>query len=363
MSLGDKIIVGMSGGVDSSVTAALMKDQGYNVSGLFMKNWEEDDAIECNSKKDYQDAKYVCKKLGIKLFSINFSDIYWDLVFKKFIDKLKSGLTPNPDILCNKEIKFNYFLKYALSLGCDKIATGHYAKIKKIRDIFTLNIPKDKTKDQTYFLYILKQKSMKKILFPLENIEKIDVKNYAKSLNIKIYDKKESMGICFIGKRNFSKFINKYIDNSPGIISDIKGNELGKHNGLFNYTIGQRKGIKIGGQKNYLDKPWFVIKKDTKKNILLVSQNENQLLHKGKISLVSVNWINKIPFKEKLKCLIRFRHGGKLISGEICHKKNLFELKLNQYERAITPGQSAVFYKGNECIGGGIVKKLCLQNI
>ena len=238
MSTKERIIVGMSGGVDSSVTAALMRDQGHQVSGLFMKNWEEDDNGKCSSKNDYDDAKRVCKKLNIKLYSINFSDIYWDLVFKKFLSKLKSGITPNPDILCNKEIKFNYFLKYGLSLGFDKVATGHYAKLKNAKKIKTLNIPKDKQKDQTYFLYILNQKIMKKILFPLANITKEEVKDYAKSLDIKIYNKKESMGICFIGKRNFSGFIKDYIYNSPGFVVDLSGNVLGKHNGLFNYTIG-----------------------------------------------------------------------------------------------------------------------------
>jgi len=356
MSTKERIIVGMSGGVDSSVTAALMRDQGHQVSGLFMKNWEEDDNGKCSSKNDYDDAKRVCKKLNIKLYSINFSDIYWDLVFKKFLSKLKSGITPNPDILCNKEIKFNYFLKYGLSLGFDKVATGHYAKLKNAKKIMTLNIPKDKQKDQTYFLYILNQKIMKKILFPLANITKEEVKDYAKSLDIKIYNKKESMGICFIGKRNFSGFIKDYIYNSPGFVVDLSGNVLGKHNGLFNYTIGQRKGIKIGGQKNFLSKPWFVIKKDVDRNVLIVSQNENELFYKGNINLESVNWIS--PTKTKIKCEIRFRHGGKLMPGEVSRRDKNYIIKLEKKERAITPGQSAVFYRNGECLGGGIVAKL-----
>ena len=356
MSTKERIIVGMSGGVDSSVTAALMRDQGHQVSGLFMKNWEEDDNGKCSSKNDYDDAKRVCKKLNIKLYSINFSDIYWDLVFKKFLSKLKSGITPNPDILCNKEIKFNYFLKYGLSLGFDKVATGHYAKLKNAKKIMTLNIPKDKQKDQTHFLYILNQKIMKKILFPLANITKEEVKDYAKSLDIKIYNKKESMGICFIGKRNFSGFIKDYIYNSPGFVVDLSGNVLGKHNGLFNYTIGQRKGIKIGGQKNFLNKPWFVIKKDVDRNVLIVSQNENELFYKGNINLESVNWIS--PTKTKIKCEIRFRHGGKLMPGEVSRRDKNYIIKLEKKERAITPGQSAVFYRNGECLGGGIVAKL-----
>lgn len=356
MSTKERIIVGMSGGVDSSVTAALMRDQGHQVSGLFMKNWEEDDNGKCSSKNDYDDAKRVCKKLNIKLYSINFSDIYWDLVFKKFLSKLKSGITPNPDILCNKEIKFNYFLKYGLSLGFDKVATGHYAKLKNEKKIMTLNIPKDKQKDQTYFLYILNQKIMKKILFPLANITKEEVKDYAKSLDIKIYNKKESMGICFIGKRNFSGFIKDYIYNSPGFVVDLSGNVLGKHNGLFNYTIGQRKGIKIGGRKDSLSKPWFVIKKDVDRNVLIVSQNENELFYKGNINLESVNWIS--PSKTKIKCGIRFRHGGKLMPGEVSRREKNYIIKLEKKERAITPGQSAVFYRNGKCLGGGVVAKL-----
>ncbi|MED5429985.1 MAG: tRNA 2-thiouridine(34) synthase MnmA [Pseudomonadota bacterium] len=356
MSTKDRIIVGMSGGVDSSVTAALIKEQGHHVAGLFMKNWEENDNGRCNSKNDYEDAKRVCKKLNIKLFNINFSDIYWDLVFKKFLSRLKSGMTPNPDILCNKEIKFNYFLKYGLSLGFDKVATGHYAKLKHEKTSISLNIPKDRKKDQTYFLYILNQRIMKKILFPLADITKDDVKDFAKSLDIKVFNKKESMGICFIGKRNFSRFIKNYIYNSPGYVKNLSGTVLGRHNGLFNYTIGQRKGIKIGGRKDALSKPWFVVKKDIDNNVLLVTQNEKELLYKGDINLKSVNWIT--TSKNKLRCCVRFRHGGKLVPAQINKKNGTYTVSLEKSERAITPGQSAVFYNNDKCLGGGIVSKL-----
>ena len=219
MNSNKKIIVGMSGGVDSSISAVLLKESGYDISGIFMKNWEEDDKNDaCNSKKDYEDALRVSKKLGITLTTVNFSDKYWDLVFKRFIDELNLGLTPNPDIFCNQEIKFNYFMKYALSLGCDKVATGHYAMLKENKAGLTLNMPKDKTKDQTYFLYMLNQKIMENLMFPLENIDKDQVKNIAKDFDLSIYEKKESMGICFIGKRDFSSFIKKYIDTKPGKI-------------------------------------------------------------------------------------------------------------------------------------------------
>ena len=359
MNSNKKIIVGMSGGVDSSISAVLLKESGYDISGIFMKNWEEDDSSDtCNSKKDYEDALRVSKKLGIKLSTVNFSDKYWDLVFKRFIDELNLGLTPNPDIYCNQEIKFNYFMKYALSLGCDKVATGHYAMLKEKNDGFTLNIPKDKSKDQTYFLYMLTQNIMKDLIFPLENIGKDQVKDIAKDFDLSIYQKKESMGICFIGKKDFSSFIKKYIKNNHGNICDQDGYILGEHNGLFNYTIGQRKGIKIGGHKNYSEKPWFVLKKDMNNNKLIVSQDECALVSSGKVGLESINWIQGQPIINKnLKA--RFRHGGKLISITIIQDNDKYYMDMLEGERAVTPGQSAVLYNEDECIGGGIISYVC----
>ena len=359
MNSNKKIIVGMSGGVDSSITAVLLKQSGYDVSGLFMKNWEEDDSDDaCNSKRDYDDALRISKKLGIKLSTVNFSDKYWDLVFKRFIDELNQGLTPNPDIYCNKEIKFNYFMNYALSLGCDKVATGHYAMIKGNEPDLTLNIPKDRSKDQTYFLYMLNQSIMKNLLFPLQDIDKNEVKNIAKDFDLSIYQKKESMGICFIGKKDFSSFIKKYINTKHGNICDEDGYVLGEHDGLFNYTIGQRKGIKIGGNKNYSEKPWFVIGKDIDGNKLIISQDQDRLISSGKVGLENMSWVRSQP-SENLKCKARFRHGGKLISVNITQDNNKYYLDMLDGERAITPGQSAVLYNGDECIGGGIISYVC----
>ena len=349
----------MSGGVDSSITAVLLKQSGYDVSGLFMKNWEEDDSDDaCNSKRDYDDALRISKKLGIKLSTVNFSDKYWDLVFKRFINELNQGLTPNPDIYCNKEIKFNYFMNYALSLGCDKVATGHYAMIKGNEPDLTLNIPKDRSKDQTYFLYMLNQSIMKNLLFPLQDIDKNEVKNIAKDFDLSIYQKKESMGICFIGKKDFSSFIKKYINTKHGNICDEDGYVLGEHDGLFNYTIGQRKGIRIGGNKNYSEKPWFVINKDIDQNKLIISQDEDRLIALGKVELKNMSWVRSQP-SENLKCKARFRHGGKLIPVNITKDNDKYYLDMLDGERAITPGQSAVLYNGDECIGGGIISSVC----
>ena len=295
------------------------------------------------------------------MHTVNFSDKYWDLVFKRFLKELEQGFTPNPDIYCNKEIKFNYFLKYALSLGFDKVATGHYAKLAKENNCITLNKPKDKLKDQTYFLYMLNQNILNKIIFPLEEVTKQDVKMIAKNLDITIYEKKESMGICFIGKRNFSNFIKKYINNTPGDICNEDNIILGKHDGLFNYTLGQRKGIKIGGHKDFDEKPWFVIKKDSSNNKLIISQNENELMYKGIIELDAVSWINEEPIRGNYTCEARFRHGGRLIPVKIINDK--CKIELCEKERAVTPGQSAVFYSGEKCLGGGIIRKLCLKEI
>ena len=359
MNFNEKIIVGMSGGVDSSISAIILKDMGFNIKGLFMKNWEEDDYNgNCNAKNDYQDAKRIADKLGIELLTVNFSDKYWDLVFKKFIDGLNNGITPNPDIFCNREIKFHYFLNHVLSLGYDKLATGHYARIKNKNNIYTLNIPRDKKKDQTYFLYIINQHILNHLIFPLDNICKSDVKKIAKNFDIKLFEKRESMGICFIGKKNYTKLISKYINNKPGKIIDEDKKILGSHNGLFYYTIGQRKGIGIGGTKNRAENPWYVIDKDIELNQLIVSQDTNKLNYKGEIELTNINWINNYPEEKKIYN-VRFRHGGKLLPAIIKQKEGEWVLDLKSKERALTYGQSAVIYDDDECIGGGVINKLC----
>ena len=356
-NLNKKVAVGMSGGVDSSVAAYLLLESGYDVEGIFMKNWEEDDSEECNSKKDYEDAQKVCNHLKIKLHQVNFSDRYWENVFEGFINDLKKGFTPNPDVFCNKEIKFKQFYNYAISLGFDLIATGHYAR-KKRRQEIQLHIPKDKIKDQTYFLYAINKDVLEKTLFPLENLEKFEVKSIASDMNLGLENRKESMGICFIGKRNFSSFVDKYIKPIDGPIVDYESNkQISHHTGLSKYTIGQRKGINIGGIKNSNESAWYVIDKDISTNTLLVSQDQSPLFYTGEIKLENVNIINKQISNKNLKA--RFRHGGSLKDCIINEDKHI--ITLNQEERGIAQGQAAVLYSGTECIGGGTVISKCLR--
>ena len=358
-NINKKVAVGMSGGVDSSVAAYLLIKAGYDVEGIFMKNWEEDDAEECNSKSDYEDAQKVCSHLKIKLHQVNFSDEYWENVFESFISDLKKGYTPNPDVFCNKEIKFKQFYNYALSLGFDLIATGHYAK-KKGSENIQLHIPKDEKKDQTYFLYMMNKEVLEKTLFPLENLEKFEVKSIARNMNLGLENKKESMGICFIGKRKFSSFIDNYVKPIEGPIIDYKSNKkISHHKGLSKYTIGQRKGINIGGMKDSKDSPWYVIDKNVDTNALIVSQNQSPLYYTGEIELENINIINNEFNHTNIK--VRFRHGGILRCCELNKDKNKYSITLNEEERGIAQGQAAVFYNGLECIGGGTVVSKCLR--
>ena len=357
--LNKKVAVGMSGGVDSSVAAYLLIKAGYTVEGIFMKNWEEDDSEECNSKEDFNDAQRVCDHLGIKLHKVNFSDKYWENVFEHFVADIKRGFTPNPDVFCNKEIKFKQFYNYALSLGFDLIATGHYARKIDSGNI-QLHIPKDKIKDQTYFLYTMNNKVLRKTIFPLENLEKSEVKSIAKNMKLGLEEKKESMGICFIGKRNFSSFIDDYIKPIEGPIIDYKSNKkISYHKGLSKYTIGQRKGINIGGLKYSSDSAWYVIDKNMATNTLVVSQDQSPLYYKGEIELENINIINEECDHKKIK--VRFRHGGALRSCELKKVTNKYSITLNEEERGIAQGQAAVFYNGTECIGGGTVISKCLR--
>ncbi len=364
-----KIIVGMSGGVDSSVAALLLIEQGYEVEGLFMKNWEEDDDEQhCAAAVDLKDASAICHTLNIKLHTINFSSEYWDRVFQHFLDEYSAGRTPNPDILCNKEIKFRAFLEYAQTLGAVKIATGHYAHTRTSNTHASNNKTQllrglDNNKDQSYFLYALNQYQLSHALFPVGEFDKTLIRDLAKKNNLITHDKKDSTGICFIGERRFTTFLEKFLPTKPGKILNINGEHIGTHNGLMYYTLGQRKGLGIGGLQECVDDPWYVVDKDMKNNILIVAQGHNHLamFHNALITS-QVNWIEEsepdnINNGNKLTAKIRYRQ-----SDQDCTLTKLdgnsYHIKFKEAQRAITPGQSIVFYQNDVCLGGGIIEKM-----
>jgi tRNA-specific 2-thiouridylase len=350
------VALGMSGGVDSSVSALLLKQQGYKVIGLFMKNWQ-DEKSNCNSKQDYLDVVNVCQQLDIPYYSINFIEEYKKLVFNKCLDEFKKGYTPNPDILCNKEIKFNLFLKKALQLKADFLATGHYCQNEIIKGENHLKKGLDNTKDQSYFLYTIKSDILKKVLFPIGHLTKKEVRKIAEKNNLINADKKDSTGICFIGKRDFKDFLKDFIPIKKGKIKTLDNKTIGDHDGLSFYTIGQRKGLKIGGEGD----AWFVVDKDVENNILYVSQgSESNELFSNKLIANNISFINeniniKIPFK--LKAKVRYRQTDQECTIEkIEHNEILVSFDTPQ--RAVTIGQSIVFYKDDICLGGAIISKI-----
>lgn len=350
----------MSGGVDSSVAAILLKEQGYEVIGLFMRNWDStmnNDFLGnpnlnndiCPQEVDYNDAKDVCDKLGIPLHRIDFVKEYWDYVFKYFLDELKCGRTPNPDIMCNKYIKFDYFIREAKRLGADYIATGHYARIK---DGYLLR-GVDSNKDQTYFLSQLTKEQLENVLFPVGDLEKSEVRSIALKYQLKTAKKKDSTGICFIGERNFKKFLENYLPNQPGDVIDIDNNKkVGEHTGLMYYTIGQRKGLNIGGNKDKM----FVVGKNLEKNILYVSFGED-----NKYLLSNSSLIDNVNFNCELrpnKCTAKFRYRQNDHDVQLKYLANGEIIVYYDDLAAVTPGQACVFYVGDKCIGGGIIKEV-----
>lgn len=357
-----KVVIGVSGGVDSSVAAKLLKDQGYDVVGLFMVNWEEDSEA-CTAEQDYEDVKRVCSSIGIPYFSVNYAKEYYDRVFKYFLDEYKKGRTPNPDVLCNREIKFGPFLEFAKSIGADYIATGHYCKKIEKDGKYYLAKAKDLNKDQSYFLNQLSQEQLKYVLFPLADIEKPKVREIAKELGLVNAEKKDSTGICFIGERNFKKFLKEYLPAKPGKIMTLDGRVVGTHDGLMYYTIGQRRGLGIGGRSDSNGKRWFVLKKDLENNILYVSQGEGEeLFSKGMIS-EKFNWIPEKPNDQEFDCFAKFRYRQ---PDQKVHVKIIDDhIEVNFYEkqRAVTPGQFVVLYQNDEdgnslCLGGAVIDKV-----
>lgn len=357
-----KIALGMSGGVDSTVCAKLLQDDGHEVVAVFMKNWE-DGTENCTVTEDLLAAEKVAKKLGIEFHSVNFSKEYWENVFEYFISENKAGRTPNPDILCNKFIKFDSFLKFSEKIGADKIAMGHYAAVNfnKENQLYELKIPRDLAKDQTYFLHALNQYQLSRVLFPLENLTKTEVRKIALENNFINANKKDSTGICFIGERNYTEFLFKYISKNLGNIVDFKSREIiGEHIGLSFYTIGQSKTLGIGGVKGFPEGKWYVVDKNFARNQLLVSQNEEFLMNDS-LQAKNMNWITNpiAPLSggtnaNIFKCLakVRYRDEGVSADVEVLSENEIF-VKFTEKIRGITPGQSVVLYDGDVCLGGG----------
>lgn len=358
-----KIIIGLSGGVDSSVAAWLLKQQGFQVEGLFMKNWEEDnDENHCSYADDLRAVKQVSRTLDIPLHTINFAHEYWESVFQYFLAEYQTGRTPNPDILCNTEIKFKCFLEHALNLGADMIATGHYVSGTQHQidnqTIYMLKRAADQNKDQSYFLHGLNQYQLKHSLFPLGQITKPEVRQVAKQLGLVTHNKKDSTGICFIGERRFKTFLQDYLPAQPGDIISIEGNIIGKHEGLMYYTLGQRQGLGIGGQKNAVEKPWYVAAKDLSKNQLIVVQgHDHPWLFANHVNIDNINWISGPPLTSQITATakVRYRHKDEPCKIHI-HDNQSATVIFEAPQWAVTPGQSLVIYDGDICLGGGIIE-------
>nr|WP_300310797.1 tRNA 2-thiouridine(34) synthase MnmA [Halomonas sp.] len=353
-----KVIVGMSGGVDSSVSALRLLEQGYEVEGLFMKNWDEDDGTEyCTAKEDLADAQAVCDKLGIKLHTANFAAEYWDNVFEHFLAEYKAGRTPNPDILCNREIKFKVFLDYAEMLGADLIATGHYVRRGERDGRPRLLKGLDANKDQSYFLHAVPEAAIGRTLFPVGEIEKPQVRAIAERHGLVTAKKKDSTGICFIGERRFSDFLKQYLPAQPGAIETPDGDRIGEHMGLMYYTLGQRQGLGIGGLASYPEDPWYVAAKDLERNVLIAVQGKHHpLLYTDSLSTEAMDWVaGSAPTSEgrftaktryrqtDVPCTMRTRPDGGV------------DVHFDEAQRAVTPGQSLVLYSGDVCLGGGVI--------
>jgi len=354
-----KVIVGMSGGVDSSVSALLLQQQGYQVEGLFMKNWEEDDGTEyCTAKEDFADAQAVADKLGITLHGANFAAEYWDNVFEHFLAEYKAGRTPNPDILCNREIKFKAFLDYAMLLGADYIATGHYTRRGEADGKATLLKGLDNNKDQSYFLHAVGHAELEKTLFPVGEIEKPLVRKLAEQHDLVTAKKKDSTGICFIGERRFKDFLQQYLPAQPGEILSLEGELLGRHHGLMYHTIGQRQGLGIGGLSNHTEAPWYVVRKDLDNNALLVAQgNDHPALFTSSLDTGEIYWVAAAAPQLPLSCMAKVRYRQPDQACTLSLGGNGYRVDFEQPQRAVTPGQSVVFYQGELCLGGGVIER------
>jgi tRNA-specific 2-thiouridylase len=354
---GTSVIVGLSGGVDSAVSAYLLREQGYAVEGLFMKNWDEDDNTEyCTAKADLADAEAVCRQLGIRLHTANFAAEYWDNVFEHFLAEYKAGRTPNPDVLCNREIKFKVFAEYAATLGAQMIATGHYARVSTSGGRVRLLTGKDPGKDQTYFLHAVPGAQLERCLFPVGELPKSEVRSIAREQGFGVAAKKDSTGICFIGERRFADFLKRYLPARPGEIRSAEGRLLGEHHGLMYYTLGQRQGLGIGGVSGFAEEPWYVVDKVLENNTLVVAQGMHPALLSRGLRCSGLHWIDGVPAEGALCARIRYRQADQPCALSICDEGEgtvMFE----QAQRAVTPGQYVVFYQGEHCLGGGVIEE------
>ncbi|AXM89675.1 tRNA 2-thiouridine(34) synthase MnmA [Anoxybacillus ayderensis] len=352
-----RVVVGMSGGVDSSVAALLLKQQGYDVIGIFMKNWDDtDENGVCTATEDYEDVVRVCNQIGIPYYAVNFEKQYWEKVFTYFLEEYKAGRTPNPDVMCNKEIKFKAFLEHAMALGADYLATGHYARVAYRDGEYQLLRGLDANKDQTYFLNQLGQAQLSKVLFPIGELQKSQVREIAKEAGLATAGKKDSTGICFIGERNFKQFLSNYLPAQPGKMQTLDGEVKGTHDGLMYYTIGQRHGLGIGGS----GEPWFVVGKNLKENVLYVAQGfDNELLYSDAIIATNVNWVSDRKPHEPISCTAKFRYRQPDVPVTVeMIDETTASVSFSQRVRAVTPGQAVVFYYGEQCLGGGTIDQV-----
>ncbi|MBO2517067.1 MAG: tRNA 2-thiouridine(34) synthase MnmA [Clostridiales bacterium] len=352
--MSQRIVVGMSGGVDSSVSALLLKEQGFDVVGVFMKNWEEkDENGVCTSETDWSDVRNVCDLIGIPYYSVNFAKEYWDRVFSLFLSEYRAGRTPNPDVLCNREIKFRAFLDFAMQLGADRMATGHFVQTDEEGHLLRGS---DTNKDQSYFLYMLKDHQLKKAVFPVGNMTKQQVREKAREAGLPVSEKKDSTGVCFIGERNFKKFLSAYLPAQPGDMVTPEGEVVGHHDGLMYYTLGQRRGLGIGGRGD--GRSFFVIDKDLKNNRLIVVQGEDhpRLYRPCAVAEQATFVKEELPENTPvhLTCKVRYRQADQGVT--VTRKGDVLQLDFDVPQRAVTPGQSAVLYDGEKCLGGGIIR-------
>lgn len=351
-----RVVVGMSGGVDSSVTAWLLKQQGYDVIGVFMKNWDDTDEFgHCTAEDDFADVRRVCDNIGIPYYTVNFEKEYYEKVFSYFLDEYRKGRTPNPDVLCNREIKFKEFLDAALDLGADYIATGHYARVEQQGGEYRLLRGVDQNKDQTYFLNQLSQYQLSKAMFPIGDLPKPEVRKIAEEAGLATAKKKDSTGICFIGERNFKEFLSNYLPAQPGEMQTLSGEVKGRHDGLMYYTLGQRHGLGIGGSGD----PWFVVGKDLERNVLYVEQGEHEELFSRGLYATDLNLFSEVNRPQTFTCTAKFRYRQPDQGVTVhLHPNNTCVVVFDQPQKAVTPGQSVVLYDGDVCLGGATIDRV-----